>query len=316
MHDLHRLATLVAVAEAGSINRAAARLGYTPPALSQQLAKLEREVGMTLLVRSSRGVSLTQAGNVLVDYSRRIIQTLDEANDALRQVAGLAVGRVRIGSFTTGGMYVLPSAILEFRRLYPQIDTSLHEYEPPAATEELLRGQLDLVITHSYEHGLPLTLEPSLTSEVLMVEELVLVSSPNHELTRTDGPVSIKQLAEWPLITGPRGLANREALERLFRSEGLDAPTVSFETGNYAIACSLATSGPAIALIPAMVLTHHLPQTPVAVHRLAEPGLHRTIVLVWRLGKCPPEVDDLRSLIKQACDRLRGNESIGSRIRA
>ena len=85
MYDLTRLATLVAVSETGSINQAAARLGYTPPAVSQQLTKLEREVGMPLLVRSRRGVELTAAGQTLVEYARRIMETLDEARAALRE---------------------------------------------------------------------------------------------------------------------------------------------------------------------------------------------------------------------------------------
>lgn len=303
MYDLTRLATLVAVSETGSINQAAARLGYTPPALSQQLTKLEREVGMPLLVRSRRGVELTAAGRTLVEYARRVMQTLDEARDALREIAGQAVQSLRIGSFTTGGMYLLPPALLEFRRSFPQVQTSLHEYEPPSGVAELADGEIDLLVTHAYEHGPQPELPPSLTSEVLTVEDLLLVTSPDHPLANRAEPVSYRELARWPLISGSRGFANREALEALFRAEGLPAPNVMFETGNYATACSLAVEGSAIALIPSMVLPD-LPHHSVSSRPLAAPGLHRTIFLVRRSAGGSPELDALRLCIRRACQRL------------
>ncbi len=97
MYDPTRLAALVAVAEAGSITRAAARLGYTAPALSQQLAKLEREAGAALLVRHHRGARLTAAGELLAGRARRILDELDQARHELARLAGLSGGRLRWG---------------------------------------------------------------------------------------------------------------------------------------------------------------------------------------------------------------------------
>src|SRR3954471_21070648 len=129
MYDSTRLAALVAVAEAGSITRAAARLGYTAPALSQQLAKLEREAGSELLVRTHRGARLTAAGEVLVTHARRALDEMDRARLELSQLRGLSGGRLRIGTFTTAGIHLLPPVLTAFRREHPEVELRVAEYE-------------------------------------------------------------------------------------------------------------------------------------------------------------------------------------------
>ncbi|MEV0828991.1 LysR family transcriptional regulator [Nonomuraea rubra] len=300
MQDLNRLATLIAVSETGSISKAAARLGYTPPALSQHLAKLERDVGMVLLVRSSRGVELTQAGQTLLVYARQVMHILDEARSALAEVAGLTEGRIRIGSFTTAGVHLLPQAVLRFRRNYPNIHTSIHEYEPPTGDTALINGEIDVLLTHVYEHGPVSELPPSLESETVLVEALYAVMSADHEAAREPGPLPPRELARWPLVTGPRGFANREALETYFAAEGMGPPKIALETGNYAMATSLAVSGSALALVPTMSLpTGH--SSEIVIRRLAEPGLSRQILLVWRSFDTPPGLGTIRQFIRDRC---------------
>src|SRR6478609_6556354 len=121
MYDPTRLAALVAVAEAGSITRAAERLGYTPPALSQQVAKLEREAGATLLVRSHRGTRLTDAGELLVVRARRVLDEMELARHELAGLTGLSGGTLRLGTFQTAGTHLLPPVLSAFRRAHPDV---------------------------------------------------------------------------------------------------------------------------------------------------------------------------------------------------
>lgn len=302
MYDFTRLAALIAVSETGSISRAAARLGYTPPALSQQLAKLEREVGMTLLIRSSKGAELTPAGDKLVGYARRIMETLDEARSGLAEIAGLTKGRLRIGSFTTAAVHLFPEAILHFRRKHPQIHVSLHEFEPPYGVDALVNRDIDLLVTHVYEYGPEVEPTSGVTTATLMTEELLLVTSPEHPLAQETEPLPWQELARWPLITGSRGFANREALEALFAGASLDPPNIAFETGNYAMACSLTGDGSAVALIPEMVLTD-LERHQVIVRRLGSPGLGRRVLLAWRTADTPAGLESIRTLLTDSCAR-------------
>lgn len=151
MYDPTRLAALVAVAEAGSITRAAARLGYTAPALSQQLAKLEREAGATLLVRHHRGARLTAAGELLAGRARRVLDELDQARHELAQLAGLSGGRLRVGTFTTAGIHLLPPVLSAFRRAHPEVELAVADHEPPAGIAAVVAGEVDLALTHAYE---------------------------------------------------------------------------------------------------------------------------------------------------------------------
>lgn len=155
MYDPVRLAALVAVAEAGSITRAAERLGYTPPALSQQLAKLEREAGTALLVRHHRGARLTGAGELLVARARRVLDELDRARHELARLTGLAGGTLRLGTFQTAGIQLLPPVLSTFRRAYPDVALSVAFHEPTAGITAVAAGEIDLALTHAYEPGEP-----------------------------------------------------------------------------------------------------------------------------------------------------------------
>lgn len=182
MYDPTRLAALVAVAEAGSITRAAERLGYTPPALSQQLAKLERETGTALLVRHHRGARLTPAGELLTARARRVLDELDRARHELARLTGLSGGALRLGTFQTAGIQLLPPVLSAFRRAHPDVDLSVADYEPPAGVAAVAAGEVDLALTHTYEPAVSAPLPSSVTAEPVLVEELVLVTAPGHVL--------------------------------------------------------------------------------------------------------------------------------------
>ena len=150
MFDPTRLSALVAVAEAGSITHAAARLGYTAPALSQQLAKLEREAGATLLVRHHRGGAPYGRGRAAGRARRRVLDEMDQARHELTRLAGLSGGRLRVGTFTTAGVHLLPPVLSAFRRAHPDVELTVADYEPPDGIAAVAAGEVDLALTHAY----------------------------------------------------------------------------------------------------------------------------------------------------------------------
>src|ERR1700757_401314 len=130
MLHVGRLRVLKEVAYRGSLSSAAEALSYTQSAISQQIAALEAEAGMTLLERHPRGVSLTAAGQTLVGHAEGILARLDAAEEALGGIAGLRGGKLRMASFPTAGATLMPRAIAEFRKAHPAVQLSLEEGEP------------------------------------------------------------------------------------------------------------------------------------------------------------------------------------------
>ncbi|MHC0428990.1 LysR family transcriptional regulator [Streptomyces sp. O3] len=299
MYDPTRLAALVAVAEAGSITRAAARLGYTAPALSQQLAKLEREAGAVLLVRHHRGARLTAAGELLAARARRVLDELDLARHELARLAGLSGGRLRIGAFATAGLQLLPPALSAFRRAHPDVELAVAEYEPPAGVAAVADGAVDLALTHAYRPGGTEPLPSAVAVEVLLSEELVLVTAPGHALADGAGRLPLGALAGQPLISAPWPPRRRE-VEAVLAAAGA-SPSVVVETPGYALVCALASAGLGVAVVPEMVARNAL--TPVSVRLLDPPGLSRTISVAYRADEANPAADTLRALLRGAFGR-------------
>src|SRR5262249_50649743 len=150
MLNIGRLRILKEVARHGSFSAAADALSYTQPAISQQIATLEAETGLTLLERHPRGVSLTAAGQTLVGHAEGILARLEAAQAALSAIAGLRGGRLRMASFPTAGATLMPLAIATFRDSYPQVDLTLAEGEPEEIFPRLRAGELDLALLFEF----------------------------------------------------------------------------------------------------------------------------------------------------------------------
>ncbi|GAB2812551.1 LysR family transcriptional regulator [Streptomyces sp. NPDC054796] len=295
MYDPTRLAALVAVAEAGSITRAAERLGYTPPALSQQLAKLEREAGAALLVRHHRGTRLTAAGELLVARARRVLDELERARHELASLGGLSGGRLRVGTFMTAGTQLLPPVLSAFRRAHPDVELVVAEYEPPHGVAAVARGETDLALTHTYEPGPVVDPPAGVALEPLMTEELVLVTAPGHALSAGAGRLPRAELAGQPLVSSAPDNANRRQVEAVLAGEGASV-AVRCETPGYVLVCALVSAGLGVAVVPEMVA--RVAVTPLGVRRLDPAGLRRTISVAYRAEEAAPAAETLRALLR------------------
>ncbi|HZG03747.1 MAG TPA: LysR substrate-binding domain-containing protein [Streptomyces sp.] len=295
MYDPTRLAALVAVAEAGSITRAAARLGYTAPALSQQLAKLEREAGTALLVRHRHGTRLTAAGELLAARARRVLDELDRARYELASLTGLSGGRLRVGTFMTAGAHVLPPVLSAFRRAHPDVELGVVEFEPPAGVEAVARGEVDLALTHVYRPG-PVAQPPAgVRLETLLTEELVLVTAPGHALSAGAGRLPLTELAGQPLISSAPANSHRREVEAELARAGASV-AVRCETPGYVLVCALVSAGLGVAVVPEMMAA--VAVAPLGVRRLGPPELGRTISVAYRTGERAPAADTLRALLR------------------
>ncbi|WP_406264668.1 LysR family transcriptional regulator [Streptomyces sp. NBC_00191] len=300
MYDPTRLAALVAVAEAGSITRAAARLGYTAPALSQQLAKLEREAGAALLVRSHRGARLTAAGELLAARARRVLDEMDRARHELARLSGLSGGRLRVGTFTTVGVHLLPPVLSSFRRAHPDVELTVAEYEPPGGVLAVAAGEVDLALTHTYEPAEPAPPPVGVVLEPLLVEELVLVTAPGHALAGGSGRLPVADLAGQPLISSAPSHPPRKGVETALARAGA-TPAVVCESPGYALVCALVSAGIGVAVVPEMVAA--MSATPLGVRQLDPADFRRTISVAHRGEESGPAAESLRALLRGAFGR-------------
>lgn len=147
MLELRRLSVLREVARQGSFSAAAAQLNYSPSAISQQIAQLEREVGVTLVERKSNGVVLTRAGRVLLAHANAMLGRAADAEEELRQLAAGPWGRLRVAAFASAAAALLPPAIVAYREVQPRVAIELVEHDDSRESlDELRRGELDLAI--------------------------------------------------------------------------------------------------------------------------------------------------------------------------
>ncbi|MER6675470.1 LysR family transcriptional regulator [Streptomyces sp. NPDC000983] len=303
MYDPTRLAALVAVAESGSITRAAERLGYTPPALSQQLAKLEREAGTALLVRHHRGARLTGAGELLVARARRVLDELERARHELARLTGLTGGTLRLGTFQTAGVHLLPPVLSAFRRAHPDVELTVTNHEPPGGVAAVAAGEIDLALTHTYEPAEPVPVPSSVVLEPVLVEELVLVTAPGHVLAEKTSRLPLSELAGQPLISMAPDHPARRGVEEVLARAGA-TPSVLVETPVYALVCALVSAGLGVGVVPEMVARTAV--TPVGTRALEGGGLRRTISVARRSGGTTPAVDAFGALLRGAFAKAPG----------
>lgn len=271
--ELRQLRYVVAVAETRHISRAAEQLHIAQPSLSQQIAKLERELGVPLFSRHTSGVELTDAGARFVERARRILDLVADLQREMADVAELKKGRLVIGSLPVTGAHVLPRVLPAFRARYPGIEVQLVEETTAQLIERTARGHVDLAL-------LTLPLDPEVLAwEVLGEEEILLAIPPDHPLCR-QGKVPIGSLADEAFIFLKEGQGFRQIALELCRRAGFE-PRIVFESSHIETVQSLVAAGMGVAFVPRMVARSGWEAFPPAYVHLAERP-HRTLVLAWR----------------------------------
>ncbi|MGI5128028.1 LysR family transcriptional regulator [Pseudonocardia sp. CA-107938] len=288
------LRILESVAEHGSFSRAAAALGYTQPAISYRIARLEKELGGTALIdRGRRGrLQLTAAGQVALRYANQV--SADMAG--LRREVCAAAGSVRMVAFPTAAATLVPRAVAAFRQQHPDVRIQLSEAEPQAAIPHLARGEVDIAVGYTY----PAVGEPGdgrMRTEELFRDEMALALPLDHPLaTRSAVHVADLRDEQWIL---PHECPCRRAIAATCRAAGF-TPDVTSETSDYLAMQGLVACGVGVALLPRLVAA-------VAVHPgivlrpLAEEYLTRVVTVATRpTGHRTPACTAMLDAIKDA----------------
>ncbi len=269
MLDPRRLRVLREVAVHGGITHAAEALRVSPASVSQQISRLERDVGVTLLEKVGRGVGLTRAARGLVDQAERIIAILEEAQSELQAAKSLTTATVRIASFQTFAAGVLPLMVHTMSHDHPGIDIVFSQREPDVAVSELLARRVDLVVADEYP-GISRLPEQGIIRKELGVEAVeVHLGSPDT------GPAE----AMWALE--PEGTDARVFAEQACRAAGFE-PRVGFESPDPSLHRQLVDFGVAAAFLPSTVARGTSENTRVT--GLFPQGLSRRLVVLLRRG--------------------------------
>jgi len=251
MLDTHRLRVLREFAERGTISATAAALGYTPSAVSQQLAALEREAGAVLLDRTARAAELTDAGRRLVDHAERIL-TLIEAAEADLSAAG-PTGRVTVTAFPTAAVAFGP-ALVRRVRAHPGMSLLLRETQREEGLRLVRTGEADVALVADWTGRLASQDTGTLRFFSLLRDELVLVVPRGHPAADPGKPVDLDQLRDDPWLAAPTGEPSRQAVDRLLAGTG-GMPPAPWEFEGLSTVLSLVARGIGIAALPRLTLS-------------------------------------------------------------
>lgn len=246
--EIRQLRYFLAVAEELSFSRAATRLHVSQPPLSMHVKALEEELEVRLLDRTNRGVSLTPAGQVLLDEARAILRRLDQAKTKVQHAGQGEVGTLSVGFVSIAGYGILPPALKRFRERFPKMDVQLHELTTDAQIRELKAGRLDLGI------GLAPVEEAGLAFETVLQDNLLLAAPVRHPSVPRSGPVRLKSLSNEHFIIPPRDVAPGlyDLIISLCRGSGF-VPKITQHARQMQTVIGLVASGMGLALVPASV---------------------------------------------------------------
>lgn len=252
MIDAAGLRVMRAIAEEGSFTGAATALGYSQPAVSQMVRRLEQRTGTVLVERIGRQVRLTEAGQVLARHAVGVLAALDAAEEEVAAIAGLRSGRVRLMAFPSSSATLVPRALSLVKTRFPDVSVSFSEAEPPEALAALRAGDCDLAVTFAYEHDdVPAAEDLDLFVSTVLLEDEVRLAVPRTHPLAEAGEVGLADVGSESWIAGcPRC---RGHLLSLARRSGF-SPTVSYETEDYVAVLGLVGEGLGVALVPDLIL--------------------------------------------------------------
>jgi len=303
MLDLRRLRLLHELHERGTIAAVADALQFTPSAVSQQLAVLEREAGVPLLEPSGRSVRLTDAALVLAHHAGALLERADLAQAELAAAAGRVAGRGRIATFQSTALKLAVPAMQALAREAPALRCELVEAEPEESLPALALGDVDLVLADEWQHQ-PLPRPTGVAREDLQLDPVRLVLPERHPAARRRRrSVPLAELAGEPWTTGHPGTGWEEIVIRTCRELGGFDPDLRHRTNDSVTSLALVAAGRAVTLLPELVGTETHPG--VAVREPAEGSLHRTIFMASRASDGErPSVRALRAAVRVAAAEL------------
>ncbi|MEU4357090.1 LysR family transcriptional regulator [Streptomyces virginiae] len=293
MLNLERLRTLDALARHGSVSGAADGLHVTTSAVSQQMAKLEREVGQPLLARNGRGVRLTDAGRLLAEHAARIISQVEQAQADVEAQRGCAVGELRIGAFPTAMRGLLPRALSALRTGHPDLRVRVREQEPEESMAAVVRGDLDMALAIDW-HNKRMPVPAELTRTHLLDDSVDIAVPSGHRLADRS-TISLAEFADDEWISWNEGQFCHEWLVFTLRGTGIE-PRIAHIAEEHHTQLAFVEAGLGVCVAP------KLGRGPVPSGVRLLPvcdAVRRHVYAVWRADA------DRRPSIRAAVDALR-----------
>jgi DNA-binding transcriptional LysR family regulator len=300
LHELHQRGTIAAVADA---------LQFTPSAVSQQLAVLERETGVRLLERAGRGVRLTDSALALVDHAAALLERAALAEADLAAAAGTITGRGRIAAFQSVALNLALPAMQALARAAPRLRCELVEAEPEHSLPALALGDVDLVLGDEWQHQ-PRRLPEDLQRHDLLVDPVLLVLPPRHPIARRHPEaVPLASLAGEAWTAGHAEMGWEEMTQRTCRELGGFDPDIRHRANDATISLALVARGLAVTMLPELPLEGR--RRGVALRAIAEGPVDRSIFAATRAADAArPSTRALVAAVRDAAAALAAPPSV------
>jgi len=277
--ELRQLRYFAAVARRGNFTRAAEELHLAQSAVSQQVRRLERELGVELLLRTTRRVELTEAGSIALTRATRALSEVDALVSELDELSGLLRGRLVVGGMLPSGGMDMPALLLRFNRLHPGVEVQLREGTAAEMVDRLRGDEIDAAIAMLEPDELP----EFLVGERLGEERLVLAMAPGDELGARKR-VRFVDLRGRSFVAFRPGSAVRGAVDRAL-AEAHVTMRMAFETNDLSMMRAVITRGLGVAVVPETVAEW---AGPGLVWRPLSPSVRRSVAFVWRRARHQP----------------------------
>ncbi len=278
--DFGQIEAFVQVAAHRSFSRAAEQLQLTQPSITARIQSLERELSEELFERGGRGVRLTDAGLAFLPYAERILQTLQEARDAVDEVRNVQLGSLRLGSALTISTYVLPKILHTFRERYSGLEVVIRTGRSEQVLSMLLSDEVQVGLVRSLTH-------PDVETVHLYDDEIVLVAYPSHNFAE-ERRATVEEAASQPIILFDRGSSYYGLIHNFFRQAGV-VPNVSMELDSLEATKRMVEEGLGIALLPLVTIQRELEAGElVRVDLVDAAPIKRPISLIYRRHRKRP----------------------------
>ena len=251
--ELRHLKSFITVAEELSIGRAAVRLHISQPPLTRQIQQLEEEVGAQLLLRTARGVELTEAGRLFLDEARNILALTELATERTHKAGQGQLGRIDVGIFGSGIFGIIPKMLLAYRQAYPDVNIVLHSMNKGEQVAALRQRRINVGFNRLLQET------PDIVSEVIMMENLYLAVNRNHPLSK-EREIPWRAIAGQPLVLFPSGTRPSfiDWVFELCRRDGFQ-PSVVQEVGDAVNGVALVATGFGLCIVPESATNLKLP---------------------------------------------------------
>ena len=295
---IQQLRMLREVAEQGTIGAAAAQLGYTASAVSQQLAGVERVTGVPVLERVGRNVFLTDAGRELVSHAALVLAQLEEAKASVERVTQRAAGTLRVGMIESVASTMVPLLLPRLAEGFPDLTIRTRQVDPDLAVLDVRSGDLDLAFTVAYPNA-PVTRDDRLERTLVCRDWFKVVVRDDDPIV--DDVVELEELAGRPMIASPPDMACGRCILVACRDAGFE-PDIAHKLDDYPTVLHLVAAGAGVGLVPDLGL-RSLPEGVRAVTLKAP--VCRTVDLVWRASSRErPAVTAFISTVESLAEEL------------